>query len=187
VRLGAGQSVAETAPREPIGIIGEPGTPVALGAVVPLGRLSGVQMKVLSEAAAIVVTPWRGMVLPDLSPAAAQTWQGALAGAGLEVRSGSRWSGVTSCAGRPGCAKSLADVRHDAAAATVAEVDGAGSAGAELLPVHWVGCARGCGSPAGAHVRAEATGSGYEVRAGGFSGFATAEEAAALVAAARRS
>jgi precorrin-3B synthase len=184
MRLGEGRPLPDPVLREPIGILGEPGMPVALGAVVPLGRVSGVQMRVLSEAAAIVVTPWRGMVLPDLPLAAAQAWQGALAEAGLEVRSGSRWSGVTSCAGRPGCAKSLADVRSDAAAATMA---GAESDRAELLPVHWVGCARGCGSPAGPHVRAEATGSGYQVRAGGFSGFATAEEAAAVVAAARRS
>lgn len=201
VRLGAGGPVPGAAPREPIGIIEEPGGTVALGTVVPLGRLSGVQMKVLSQAAAIVVTPWRGMVLPGLPPAAAPAKQDALAAAGFEVRSGSRWSGVTSCAGRPGCAKSLADVRHDAAVAVDAVAEAAGdlrhnaaavesvggdTGAAKLLPVHWVGCARGCGSPAGAHVRAEATGSGYEVRADGFTGFAPAEEAAALVAAARR-
>jgi precorrin-3B synthase len=138
-------------------------------------------MKVLEEAEAVVVTPWRGVVLPDLPPSAAESWQRALADVGLEARGGSRWSGVTACAGRPGCAKSLADVRRDAAAAVLS------SDGDEpSLPVHWVGCARGCGSPAGPHVRAEATGSGYAVRAGGFSGFASADEAGALVAAARR-
>jgi precorrin-3B synthase len=31
------------------------------------------------------------------------------------------------------------------------------------LPVHWVGCERGCGSPATRHVRVEATVGGYLV------------------------
>jgi precorrin-3B synthase len=179
VRLRGGGAVPEPGIREPVGVIGSAAGLVALGAAVPLGRVSGVQMKVLEEAAAIVVTPWRGVVLPDLSPAAAREWQLALAEVGFEVESGSRWSGVTACAGRPGCAKSLADVRGDAAAVVAQGQTG-------VLPVHWVGCARGCGSPAGPHVRVEATAAGYEVRAGGSSGFAAADEVGALVAAARR-
>jgi len=181
VRLGGGGAVPEPGIREPVGLIGQAAGLVAVGAVVPLGRLSGVQIKVLEEAAAIAVTPWRGVVLPGLSPEAAGEWQRRLADAGLETRSGSRWSGVTACAGRPGCAKSLADVRGDATAVVLRQ-------GPELalLPVHWVGCARGCGSPAGPHVRVEATGLGYDVRADGSSGFATADEVGALVAAARR-
>ena len=180
VGLGAGGAVPEPDLREPVGIIAQPGQLVALGAVVPLGRLSGVQIRVLEEAEAIVVTPWRGVVLPDLSPSAAEVWQRDLAAAGLEVRSGSRWAGVTACAGRPGCAKSLADVRRDAAEAVLAGFGGE-------RPVHWVGCARGCGSPAGAHVRVEATGSGYAVQADGFAASASAAEVGALVSAARRS
>jgi len=179
VRLRGSGGVPEPGIREPVGIIGSAAGLVALGAAVPLGRGSGVQMKVLEEAAAIVVTPWRGVVLPDLSPTAAREWQAALADVGFEVESGSRWSGVTACAGRPGCAKSLADVRRDAAAVVAQGQTGP-------LPVHWVGCARGCGSPAGQHVRVEATGAGYEVRAGGSSGFAAADEVGALVGAARR-
>jgi precorrin-3B synthase len=70
-------------------------------------------------------------------------------------------------------------VRADAFAATTAG-DG--------LPVHWVGCARGCGSPAGPHVRVEATGSGYEVRSPHACGFAPAgsDQASSLVGAARK-
>jgi precorrin-3B synthase len=66
----------------------------------------------------------------------------------------SKWVGVTTCAGRPGCGKALADVRADAEEAA-RFVDG--------LPVHWVGCERGCGSPATRHVRVEATRDGYLV------------------------
>jgi precorrin-3B synthase len=29
--------------------------------------------------------------------------------------------------------------------------------------VHWIGCARACGSPSGPHVRVQATGDGYLV------------------------
>ena len=127
---------------------------VAVGAIVPLGRLTGVQAKVLMDAPRLVLTTARGVVVPDLAPEAAAAWLGRLSAAGLPVEADSRWSGVTACAGRPGCAKSLADVRADALAAA-RHSDG--------LPVHWVGCARGCGSPAGAHVRVEATGDGYVV------------------------
>ena len=175
--------------REPVGIIDQPDGLVAVGALVPLGRLSGAQLQVLESAVSLVVTPWRGVVLPDLAPAEADSWAAALAGVGLEVAAGSRWVGVTTCAGQPGCAKSLADVRHDAFVTTTV---GAG------LPVHWVGCARGCGSPAGPHVRVEATGSGYEVRSPHLCGFAPPDAPApgpgladacdlgALVGAARR-
>jgi precorrin-3B synthase len=62
---------------------------------------------------------------------------------------------VTACAGRPGCAKSLADVRSD-----VRPV-------AADRPVHWVGCGRRCGAPAGPHVEVVAVGDGYEVRRDG--------------------
>jgi precorrin-3B synthase len=174
-----GEPVRMTRPRvrEPIGIIEQPDGAVAAGALVPLGRLSDVQLTTLEAAASLIVTPWRGMVLPGLAPQAARSWMVSLAGVGLEVAAGSRWLGVTACAGRPGCAKSLADVRADADAATVA---------GEGLPVHWVGCPRGCGSPAGPHVRVEATGTGYEVRSPHAGGFASVGAVGALVSAARK-
>jgi precorrin-3B synthase len=163
--------------REPIGVIEQPDGTVAVGALVPLGRLSDVPMKVLESAQSLIFTPWRGIVLPGLAPQAGRSWTAALAGAGLEVEPGSRWAGVTACAGRPGCAKSLADVRADADAATVT---------GEGLPVHWVGCARGCGTPAGPHVRVEATGTGYEVRSPFAGGVTSVGDVGALVSAARK-
>jgi precorrin-3B synthase len=98
------------------------------------------------------------------------------------VTVGSPWSGVTTCAGRPGCGKALADVRRDAEAVVRG---GAGSAGG-LLPVHWVGCARGCGSPAGAHVRVEATEDDYQVTAPGSAAVSAEFGIDAVLAAARR-
>jgi precorrin-3B synthase len=133
-----------------VGIVGGS----AVGALVPLGRLDGVPARVLTRAERLVVTPWGGVVVPDLTPEAAVRWVRELATAGLATGRDSKWAGVTTCAGRPGCGKALADVRADAAA-TARFVDG--------LPVHWIGCERGCGTPAGKHVRVEATTDGYLV------------------------
>ncbi|MFD5417618.1 cobalamin biosynthesis protein CobG [Streptomyces sp. NPDC127069] len=126
----------------------------------PLGRLSSAQWRVLAEAAGgadgeLRLTPWRSVVLPRAAAGAA----GRVEAAGLAVRPGSPWLSVTACTGRPGCAKSLADVRADARA-VVAE-----SAGG--LPVHWSGCARRCGHPRGtAWVDLVATPDGYELDGG---------------------
>jgi precorrin-3B synthase len=156
----------------------------AVSALVRLGRLDRVQMEVLEKAELLVVAPWRGVVVPDLAPQAARDWLRRLADAGFEVSAGSRWSGVTACAGQPGCASALADVRADAAMAVLSEVEGQEGV---RLPVHWVGCARGCGSPSGTHVRVEATPSGYTVTPdpAGVKGCG-GDALAALVAAARR-
>ncbi|MFG1603980.1 precorrin-3B synthase [Actinoplanes sp. NPDC049265] len=162
---------------EPIGVVEQAGGRFAAAALAPLGLLRQAQLAALAEAGELAVTPWRGVIVLDQSRAEAAAWLGVLAEVGLEVSPGSRWSGVTACAGRPGCAKALADVRHDADAATTF---GAG------LPVHWVGCARGCGSPAGAHVRVEATGDGYAVTGPSGGGTATASDVGALVTTARR-
>ncbi|GAB3825116.1 hypothetical protein [Dactylosporangium cerinum] len=80
-----------------------------------------------------------------------------LTAAGLVTDPGSPWAGVTACAGRPGCAKALADVRADARAAVEAGTAPTG------LPVHWVGCERRCGAPKGRHVEMLATADGYQV------------------------
>ncbi|GIF18089.1 precorrin-3B synthase [Actinoplanes tereljensis] len=166
-------------PASPVGVLPQPDGLFAVGAIVPLGRLTGVQMKVLAEADQLVVTPWRGVVVADLPPAAASDWQRRLTEAGLPAAPDSRWTGVTACAGLPGCAKSRADIRADALA-TTRFVDG--------LPVHWLGCERGCGSPAGPHVRVEATPHGYAVTTpDGPVTHPHAADLAAAVVAARRS
>ncbi|MGI5167185.1 precorrin-3B synthase [Spirillospora sp. CA-253888] len=138
---------------------GEPGVVpqtdgrVALSALVPLGRLDSAQLTALRGVTELIVTPWRTVVVPDLTDVSHS-----LAGSyGLAAAPDSTWAGLTACAGRPGCAKSLTDVRADAAAA---RAPGGG------LPVHWTGCDRGCGRPAGRHVAVVATPGGYEVRLG---------------------
>ncbi|MET9962000.1 precorrin-3B synthase [Streptomyces sp. NPDC006326] len=135
----------------------------------PLGRLTTAQWRALVQVAdrgghRLRITPWRSIVLPDAPPAAPPERPGdgtgtapaLLEGAGLVVSPGSPWESVTACTGRPGCAKSLADVRADARS-VVEQARGA-------RPVHWSGCERRCGHPRGtAWVDVVATPSGYDV------------------------
>jgi precorrin-3B synthase len=107
-----------------------------------LGELTAAQLRLLADTGpTAVVTPWRTLVLPAPHLAAAE-----LAAAGLVVEPGPA-ADVSACAGRPGCAKALADVRADTLAAI-----GRLPAGR----VHVSGCARRCGAPRGRHVDAVA-------------------------------
>jgi precorrin-3B synthase len=148
------------APRTgPAGVVHQHDGRTALVAVVPLGRLSAEQALLLAGTATdLQVTPWRSVVLPDQSDAGASA---ALTAAGLVLDAGSAWVSVTACAGRPGCAKSLADVRADATAALVAGTLPAGGA-----RQHWAGCERRCGRPRGDVVDVVATGLGYRIDRG---------------------
>ncbi|MDF2976523.1 MAG: precorrin-3B synthase [Actinomycetospora sp.] len=94
----------------------------------------------LADAGAVLrVTPWRTVVLRDLADTDA-----ALARLDGLVETGpSPWSTLSACVGAPRCARSHTDVRGDLARAVAA-----GRAGG-LLPAHWVGCSRACGTPAG--------------------------------------
>ncbi|MFF9849393.1 cobalamin biosynthesis protein CobG [Streptomyces litmocidini] len=116
----------------------------ALHVLAPLGRLTAAQLRALADGAdELRLTPWRGVVavgtragrLPDLEAY------------GLVTRPDLPSVGVSACTGRPGCAKSLADVRTDAAL-----VQRGG------LPVHYSGCERRCGHPHGTWVDVLATG-----------------------------
>ncbi|MFI7134363.1 precorrin-3B synthase [Nonomuraea sp. NPDC050153] len=151
------------------GRVGQRDGRVALEVVVPLGRLSAAQALAVAAAAEandsehttgvpVRFTPWRTVVLLDLSPAAADQAARVLAAAGLVTDPASPWAGVSACTGRPGCAKSLADVQEDARR-WVATLDGP-----PATPVHWAGCERRCGLPRGRVVQMVATGDGYQER-----------------------
>jgi precorrin-3B synthase len=141
----------------PAGAVRQDDGRTALVAVVPLGRLTAAQAELLARTAVgdLQLTPWRSVVVPDLPDASAA---GALSAAGLVLDPGSPWLRVTACAGRPGCAKSLADVRGDVVGAVAS-----GSLPADGARQHWVGCERRCGRPSGEVVDVVATGSGYRV------------------------
>lgn len=141
---GVGRITAALGPAggERLPAVVTPVTPGVVGSVVvagvPLGRwdarlLAGVPVR---------ITPWRSVVVPSGTDTT-----------GLFTSADSPWHGVSACTGRPGCAKSLSDVRAD-----VARWIGTPHAGR----VHWSGCARRCGRPAGDVVEFVATGDGYE-------------------------
>ncbi|MFI6925185.1 precorrin-3B synthase [Nonomuraea spiralis] len=130
---------------------------VAIEALVPLGRLTSAQAGALAHTGhAVRLTPWRTVVLPDLSPGEADRAEQALAAIGLTTDPDSPWAGVTACAGRPGCVKALADVQADARRWVH------GLVRAPATPVHWSGCGRRCGLPRGQVLQMIATTNGYE-------------------------
>lgn len=146
--------------RPPVGWIAQTLDPVpdrvALGAAVPLGVLPARTAEFLAAIEApIVVTPWRSVVVCDLTEDVADASLRVLAPLGLVFDEASPWLTISACTGSPGCEKSLADVRADAHTAL--------SDGTPGVHRHFVGCPRACGSPLGAEVLV-ATGHGYEAR-----------------------
>lgn len=141
--------------RPPVGWIEQGDGRITLGAAVPLGVLDAQVARFLAAVdAPITVTPWRSVLLFDLDEGVADTALRVLAPMGLVFDANSPWLAVSACTGIPGCARSAADVRADAAAAVDAAVpDG-------VTHRHYVGCERACGSPASAQVLV-ATGDGY--------------------------
>jgi len=129
--------------------------PVPLGAVdgaasvgVPLSLMTPIQVAAIDRAAhggPVVVTPWRGLVVPGAAGAV-----GALARAGLITDDASVWSRLTACIGAPGCAKSRISTRT--VAGELAAAGHASMRGAPGQPIHVSGCERRCGAPAYAHV-----------------------------------
>ncbi|GGO53574.1 precorrin-3B synthase [Streptomyces daqingensis] len=113
------------------------------------------------------VTPWRGVVVPDLPAAEAAAQLRELSDAGLVTGADSPWHGVSACTGLPGCARSHRDVRSDAAPGRADAAPGsaapAAPEGTSLLPVHFSGCERRCGRPKGDVVDVVAGGNGYTV------------------------
>jgi precorrin-3B synthase len=132
----------------------------AISVDVPLGRLTPAQWRLLTETARryggeLRLTPRRGIVLPgpfahDEAAEALRT----LDAAGLVTAPDSPWTGVGACVGRPGCAKSLSDVRAEAGAAV-------GPPG--RLPVYWSGCERRCGHPHGEWIDVVVTPDGHRI------------------------
>jgi len=111
---------------------------------------AGVLADLADAGATLRVTPWRTVVLRDLADPDAALHRLD----GLVETGPSPWSTLSACVGAPRCARSHTDVRGDLARAVAA-----GRAGG-LLPAHWVGCARACGTPAGPVAVVEGTSSG---------------------------
>ncbi|GGV74888.1 precorrin-3B synthase [Streptomyces gelaticus] len=143
-----------------LGLVTGPQDGAALSVGIPLGRVGPAQWRSLTETARhrgsgeLRLTPWRGVVVPGVERQRAAGLLDELGAAGLIIGPDSPWTGVGACIGRPGCAKSLADVRAQAAAAV-------GAVGP--LPVYWSGCERRCGHPHGDWVDVVATPDGHRI------------------------
>ena len=171
-RIGPPVSVPTRDPIGPIGRIEQTDGRVAVAASVPLGELTLGRCQVIASLAGreVLLTPWRGVVLPDLSPSSVAAAQRRLTGAGLVLDPRAPALGVSACTGRPGCARALADVRADASVAaghTAGTADqrsaATGGSAPVMLPVHWSGCSRRCGRPSGRVVDVVAEQDGYRV------------------------
>jgi precorrin-3B synthase len=146
----------------PVGAAGQLDGRTALIGVLPLGRLGAGQADLLARLAADVqLTPWRSVVVPDLAEDAVDDAAVDLHRTGVVFDETSPWLRVTTCAGRPGCARSLADVRGDATTAVRTRALPAGGA-----RQHWAGCERRCGRPQGGVVDVVATPAGYRIEEG---------------------
>ncbi len=150
--------------RPPVGWIEQDDGRITLGAAVPLGVLPASVAECLAAIgaeveAALVITPWRSVLICDLDETAADVSLRVLAPLGLVFDENSPWLNVSACTGSPGCAHSVADVRADAAhSLSDYSADSVDSAGHR----HFVGCERACGSPPAGEVLL-ATGDGYRL------------------------
>jgi precorrin-3B synthase len=119
-------------PEPPLGTIGaHAGAAVPLGLLTP-GQVAAVQQ--ISGGGPVVITPWRGLVLPHAADRLAD-----LAAAGLAVEDDSPWTMISACVGAPYCAGGRIETLSLAARLARA----AGS----LPRTHLSGCERRCGAP----------------------------------------
>lgn len=134
--------MARTAPPRGEGAVGLGVFEWGVAGAPLLGELTARQARRIAEIAEwAVVTPWRSIVLPsdgDLGDL------GDLHGTGLLTDPDAPGARVSACIGRPGCARSRADVRAEARRVL------------DALPVrdrvHFSGCERRCGKPRGPYV-----------------------------------
>ncbi|MFV0460623.1 MAG: hypothetical protein ACK5MT_17845 [Actinomycetales bacterium] len=154
-----GAAQADSAAHRPAGARG-----ADLVLTVPLGLLGREQVEVLAQVSpALVLTPWRQVVLPGAARRAEPASQLArLESVGLVSRPGSGWDGVTACIGAPYCRRTSVDthrIAREIATATalpravrypsdpvVSPGVGVPSSSAR---VHVSGCERRCGAPTG--------------------------------------
>lgn len=151
------QHELSAAPAPVVGWFDQDDGRVLLGGVVELGRIPARLAEFLAAIGApIILTPDREILICDLGEEVAETVVRVLAPQGLIFDANSAWARLSCCVGAPGCDNSHAPVRDDLLAhvASGASTNGNGRE-------HWVGCERGCGSPAGSHRRIQAHPDGY--------------------------
>ncbi|KRW65355.1 oxidoreductase [Pseudomonas sp. TTU2014-105ASC] len=135
----------------PIGIIAQRQAELAMvAASAPLGRISAEQLGAVAELAqrhadgSLRLTPWQGLLIPNVQIHEADNVLAALTQVGLLTNRAAPLPNLIACTGSAGCARGLADTKHDALAlaACLQQHDA-------HPQVHLSGCSRSC---AAAHV-----------------------------------
>lgn len=131
---------------------------VHLGAGLRFGVLPSQLARMIGVIGApVTVTPWHSLVIHGLNEDIAEQVVRVLAPQGLIFDVNSTWLRVTACTGLPGCAKSPAFTRDDAAHHIA-------RGNVEEGLVHFSGCERRCGHPLGEYTDYLATAENeYEV------------------------
>jgi len=93
---------------------------VAVGGVVPLGRLDPAMLTAVAQLAAdfgdgsLRLTPWQSVLLPNIADAQAPAVLAGLQAAGLLCSADQALAHIVACTGSTDCAKGLADTKGDA-------------------------------------------------------------------------
>ena len=141
-----GESDASRTVQRPPGIFEQrqPGR-VMVAAAAPLGRMHSAQLRQVALAAErfassrLLLTPWQGVLLPDVPADSAAAASQALAAVGLLTDPDKPLASMIACTGATGCAKGLADTKGDAGK-LAAKLNASGA----RPVVHLSGCARSC-------------------------------------------
>jgi precorrin-3B synthase len=130
----------------PIGVFDlGPGKRVYLGIGAPFGRLTAAQLDALAglaeaSGADIRLTPWRTLLVANLSIVKAKAMFAKLEGSGFVTEARDARLSIAACPGSPACANSTVSLRDDAPhLAPLAQELGRG-----LVGLHISGCAKGC-------------------------------------------
>lgn len=135
----------------PFGIVAQRQPGLAMvAASAPLGRIDAQQLLAVAELArvhgdgSLRLTPWQGLLIPNVQIHEADNVLAALTQVGLLTDRGAPLSNLIACTGSTGCARGLADTKSDALmlAAHLQQND-------SRPRVHLSGCSRSC---AAAHV-----------------------------------
>lgn len=138
-----------------------------VGVALPFGRIGAATLHALADraeaagGAALRLTPWRAILVPLPSLAAARTFADAARALELILDPDDPLLAVAACPGAPACSSALGETRSVARglAALTPRSDG--------VALHVSGCAKGCAHPAAAPFVVVAAERGYELIANG--------------------
>lgn len=135
-------------PHSPVGVHAQVDDGVVYVGLAPfLGALTSTQLRGLADFAerlgsgSLRLSPWRNVLVPDVSVADVEALQAGLDALGLASYAEALAAGIVACAGRAGCGAGLVDTVRDAQALS-ARLEGMPLAGPPTI--HFTGCAKCC-------------------------------------------